>query len=131
MSFKATTQRLPAHLMCAARSHGVYMLPRCCGSAQYHSTSNMPYVEEHLSRHTLSPLVGTRMRSLTSLFRTAPSAEFARTEHHGIQRVWKRLFEQLIDRADVYKRTGYNNMHDVNKELDEDVYLDLRVTHDA
>lgn len=71
------------------------------------------------------------MRSLTSLFRTAPSAEFTRSDYHGVQLVWKRLFEELIQRADVYKRSGFNNMHDVNKELDEEVYLDLRVAHDA
>ena len=71
------------------------------------------------------------MRSLTSLFRTAPSAEYTPSEDHGVQLIWKRLFEQSIERADVYKRSGFSNIHSVNKQLDEQVYLDLRMAHDG
>lgn len=74
------------------------------------------------------------MRAITSLFRSsAPSAEFnsSRPNVSGTQLVWKRIFEHLIERADVYKRTGFSNLHDANKELEEDLYLDLRVVHDA
>ena len=72
------------------------------------------------------------MRGITSLFRpVAPSAEFSRASVGGVQLVWKRIIERIVERADVYKRTGFSNLHDANKELEEEVYLDLRVAHDA
>ena len=71
------------------------------------------------------------MRSISSFFHPAPSDEFTTQPLVGLQHVWKRVFEHLMDRGDTYKRTAFNNLHDKSKALDEDIYADLRVLHDA
>ena len=71
------------------------------------------------------------MRSVGSFFRAAPSDEFTAPPLGGMQHVWKRVFDHVMDRGDTYKRSAFNNLHDKSKLLDEYVYGDLRVSHDA
>ena len=79
----------------------------------------------------LSNIIPDNMRTLSSFFHAAPSDEFTVRPLVGLQHVWKRIFEHLMDRGDTYKRTAFNNLHDKNKNLEEDTYADLRVLHDA
>lgn len=70
------------------------------------------------------------MHSVDMLFHSPPSTEFTTPRLEGLQHVWKRVFEHVVDRGDMYKRIAFNNMHDTSKELDEGVYADLRFAHD-
>lgn len=65
------------------------------------------------------------------MFHAAPSDEFTAPPLGGLQHAWKRIFEYVMDRGDTYKRNAFNNLHDTSKNLDEDVYADLRVAHDT
>ncbi|GJE92784.1 hypothetical protein PsYK624_089410 [Phanerochaete sordida] len=63
-------------------------------------------------------------------FRSAPSTEFTQPHLDGLQYVWKRVAEHVVDRGDTYKREGFNGMHDESRVIDADRYADLRVSHD-
>lgn len=71
------------------------------------------------------------MRSVGAFFHAAPSAEFTTPTLGGMQHVWKRVFERVMDRGDTYKRSAFNNLHDNSKLLSESTYVDLRGSHDA
>lgn len=64
-------------------------------------------------------------------FRSAPSAEFVYQHLDGLQHVWKRIFEHVMDRGDTYKREAFNGMHDEGRIIDPEIYADLRVSHDT
>lgn len=79
-------------------------------------------------RHLLPDHV---MRFFGSLFRLPPSAEYTRPNLTNIQVVYKRIFDHLLERGDLYKRDAFSGLETVKACLLQELYLKLRVEHDA
>lgn len=63
--------------------------------------------------------------------RAPPSAAFTQPHLDGLQLLWKRLFEHVLDRGDTYKREAFGAMHDDSRIFGLETYADLRDSHDS